>query len=130
MVLPENERPRSAEGGRGGGIFIADNGLLAHNPETLKIENSIIADNTATTAPDISNHADMAAPDVKFSLIGDNSGSTLAEGLFIDANVNQIGSSGGNIIGTDNSPDAFNGNERNLIAVANNWHIDLQDGDG
>ena len=72
-------------------------GIRAGNASAV-VENSIVAGNTAGTAPDMANVGVFPIA-ASFSLIGDNSGSLLVESQAADSNGNLIGSStGGGVI--------------------------------
>ena len=79
----------------GGGIGTLI-GFLSDDPDSeIFVHNSIIAQNTAPTSPDLSSPRDPVANlEVLFSLIGDNSDSSLTASATPDANGNLIGETG------------------------------------
>ncbi|MCA9053923.1 MAG: hypothetical protein KDA75_08805, partial [Planctomycetaceae bacterium] len=75
--------------GRGGGIDFFPN---AYDGESLTIHNSIVAGNSAATNPDFTIPGGPAGSlEVRYSLIGDNEGTTLIEAQSRDVNGNFIG---------------------------------------
>ena len=87
--------------GTGGGLgFLADD-----NGESLSLENSIVAANTATSAADFLAPLDVANDlEVVFSLVGDSDGTSLAASSFTgdqpsaDANGNLVGGGAGPLV--------------------------------
>ncbi len=90
-VTIENSTITGNTAGIGGGI-----GILNDNfGESLTIQNSIVAGNFAITDPDFTAPGDAATNlSVSFSLISDNSGTSLAEAQTADAAGNLIGRPG------------------------------------
>ena len=106
VTLNSSQKDSLGMGGTGGGIGLE----TASAGESLTIDNSIIAGNTAATNPDFTAPLEAADLSVSHSLIGDNQGTTLDESQTADALGNLVGSSaGGGVIDAGLAPLANTG---------------------